>query len=766
MIFTRAFFIAFCLLVSLPAFAQGGFLSFERGSESKTVAKNIVVNGSERVDPATIISYLKIKPGDEYSQSDVSDSLKVLYETGLFADVSIRQEKGDLIVDVVENPIINRIAFEGNEEIEDSELASEISTHTRSVYVRNDVRNDVMRIQDLYRRTGRYSVQVEPKIVKLDQNRIDLVFEIAEGPESRIETISFIGNESFASSDLRDVVASKEDRWYRFLSSNDRFDPDRMAYDEELLRRFYLKNGYVDFRVLSSNAELSQNKESFFLTFTVDEGERYKVRSVNVDVSALPRINADDLKETVVIDEGHWYSSDDLDATIDLMTDKLGDFQYAFSRIRPDVRRIDGEDALDITFIVEETPKVFVEKIDIKGNVRTLDKVIRREFDIVEGDPYSASKIAKAEKDIQGLDFFNKVAVRRKPGSALDQAVVEVDVEEKSTGEVSVGAGFSTADGPLADLRIRERNFLGRGQDVLFATTLAGERTEFNLSFTEPYFLGRDLAAGVDVFHITKDLQDESSYDQRTTGGALRLSYPLSQKLRQQLKYRYQTNEIDNIESTASRFITDQAGSRTTSAISQTLTYTDLNNLINPTDGYRLWLETELAGLGGDAKFISAKTGGTYFYPVTKSVTFNTMAETGAIEGYNDEDVKINERYFLGSRSLRGFEYGGLGPRDVASDDSLGGKYFYRGSTELTFPTGLPDELGLKAHAFSDYGSLWGLDESGANIVDDNSVRASVGFGISWASPLGPVRVDFATPVLDEDYDKDEVFRFDFGTRF
>ncbi len=756
------------ILTLSPSFiyAEDSFFSFKRKSETEVQATQISVEGSERVAPSTIISYMDIKPGDEYTQADLSKALKNLYATGLFADVNIRQNGRDLIVTVLENPVINRVVFDGNEQLEDGALAAEISTRPRAVYIRNDVRNDVNRIQELYRRSGQYSAEITPQIIKLDQNRIDIVFEVNEGPKSTIKGIKFVGNTEFSDADLRSVISSKEDRWYRFLSSDDRYDPDRVSFDQELLRRHYLKNGYVDFNVVTSNAELSQDNESFFITFTVEEGKRYKVRNVAVDANALRNVNNDELAQVITLSEGNYYSSEDMEDSVDALTKKLGDLQYAFARIRPDIDRVSSNTMVDVTFRAQETQRVFVEEINIKGNSRTLDKVLRREFDVVEGDPFSSTKVAKAEKDLQSLDFFNKVVVKPRPGSAPDQTIIDVEVEEKSTGEVSIGAGFSTSDGPLADLKIRERNFLGKGQDVLLGTTLAGERTEFDLSFTEPYFFNRDLAAGVDLFHVTKDLQDESSYDQKTTGAALRMSYPLSQKLRQQLKYRFQVNEIDKVDSSASRFIRDQEGERTTSAISQMLNYDNLNSTINPTNGYRLWLNTELAGLGGDAKYVSAKTGGSYFHPVTKNVVFNTLAEVGAIEGYSDENVQINERFFIGSRTLRGFEYGGLGPRDTSTDDSLGGNYFYRGSSELTFPSGLPEEMNIKLHAFTDYGTIWGIDDKGADIADESSLRASIGVGLSWLSPLGPVRVDIAQPILDEDFDKDEIFKFDFGTRF
>jgi outer membrane protein insertion porin family len=410
---------------------------------------------------------------------------------------------------------------------------------------------------------------------------------------------------------------------------------------------------------------------------------------------------------------------------------------------------------------------VFVERIDIDGNVRTLDKVIRRQVELVEGDPFNRSKLAKSEQDIKDLGYFDKVDVKTLPGSAPDKTVIDVNVSEQSTGELSVGAGFSTADGPLADFRIRERNLLGKGQDLSLAATIAGKRTEFDLSFTEPYFMDRDISAGVDLFHITRDQQDESSYDQKRTGAGLRMGYPLSENLRQTWRYRVEQNQITNVDEDASRFIKDQEGDRFTSAISQRLAYDDLDSKLFPTDGYSLWLDTEFAGIGGDAKYVSGKVGGAYYYPVAQGWVFNLLGEGGAIDGVFGEDVKINERYFIGSNTFRGFQKSGIGPRDSATDDALGGNYFYRGTAELTFPLGFPEEMGIAGHAFNDIGSLWSIDDADqTGVQDSKSLRAAAGVGASWRSPFGPIRIDLAKPYISEDYDKDELFRFSFGTRF
>ncbi len=728
--------------------------------------REIKVAGTERIEPATVMSYLELKQGDEASQEALDSALKGLFATGLFADVTLSESNGVVTVNVVENPVINVIAFEGNDEIKDEELQAEIQLRSRQVFTRTKVQEDVARLYEIYRRKGQYSAEIEPKVIKLDQNRVNLVFEISEGPVTDISTIRFVGNERFSDDELRSEMTSQEARWYNFLTTADRYDPDRLSFDQEKLRQFYLKEGYADFRILSAVSELSQDKKNFYITMTVDEGERYKVNDIRVN-SQIRNLDPASLTDQVSFKVTDWYNAEEVKNSVDLMTKKLGDMQYAFVTVVPDVVRNRDHKTVDIVFNINESPRVFVERVDINGNVRTLDKVVRRQVELVEGDPFNRTKLAKSEQEIKDLGYFEKVDVKTLPGSAPDKTVIDVNVAEQSTGELSVGAGFSTADGPLADFRIRERNLLGKGQDLTLATTIAGKRSEFDLSFTEPYFMDRDIAAGVDLFHITRDQQDESSFDQKRTGGGLRLGYPLSENLRQTLRYRIEQNEIDNVDSDASRFIRDQEGQRFTSAISQRLAYDDLDSKLFPTDGYSLWLDTEFAGLGGDAKYVSGKAGAAYYYPVSKGWVFNLLGEGGAIKGVMDEKVRINERYFLGNNTFRGFEKAGIGPRDEVTGDALGGNYFYRGTAELTFPLGFPEEMGIAGHLFNDIGSLWELEDGNqAGVQDEASLRAAAGIGASWRSPFGPVRVDLAAPYIKEDFDKDELFRFSFGTRF
>ncbi|MCB9973140.1 MAG: outer membrane protein assembly factor BamA [Rhodospirillales bacterium] len=742
-------------LFTLPAFAQ------QRVEDIKVV-------GAERLEVDTISSYMNISRGQTVDQVAIDNALHSLFQTGLFADARIRSENGVLTVYVKENPIINQIAFEGNKRIEDDELLAEISLRPRQVFSKTKVQEAVERMGQLYRRQGRFSAVIDPKIIKLDQNRIDLVFEVSEGDITKVRSVRFVGNKRFSDDQLREEISTKETRWYRFITADDRYDPDRVAYDQELLRRFYLNHGYADFNLVSVRSDLSRDEKGFYITYTIEEGERYKFGDVSVD-SSISHFESAVLNPEITFQSGQWYNADSVQTSIRNMTNKLGDLQYAFVNVRPSARKHPDTGTIDIALQISETPRVFVERININGNVRTLDKVVRREMELVEGDPFNRTKLADSEQKIKDLGYFESVKVQAKQGSAPDKSVVDIDVAEKSTGELSVGAGFSTNDGALVDFRVRERNFLGRGQDVLAAATLAGQRTEFDFSFTEPYFLNRDLSAGFDLFHITRDLQTESSYDQKKTGGALRMGYPLSKHWRQTLKYRYEDNTIENVDSIASLFIRDQEGTRSTSAISQRLSYEDLDSTLFPTDGVMGWLDTEYAGLGGDAHFISGKLGASYYYPVYDNIVFNLLAEGGAITAVGNENVEINERFFLGGTTLRGFEQAGIGPRDVSTSDALGGNFFYRGTAELSFPVFLPDELGIKGHAFSDFGSLWNIDETSTisnNFQDNSSIRVSAGVGVSWRSPFGPIRVDFGVPILSEDYDQEQRFRFNFGTRF
>ena len=728
------------------------------------VATEIRVEGAQRIEPDTIRSYMAIKVGDKITPRVLDESLKKLFATGLFADVIVRQEGTAVVVRVVENPIINRIAFEGNKRVTDKILNQEIKLRPRLVYTRARVQSDVQRIIDIYRRTGRFAATVEPKAIQLPQNRVDIVFEIKEGPLTGINKISFVGNERYSDSQLRDVIQTKESAWYRFLSSDDTYDPDRLTFDREKLRRFYLSHGYADFRVVSAVAELAPDRSGFFITFTIEEGPRYKFGKVDVS-TALRNLKREQLLPLISIKQGDWYDADAVERVIKSLTDAVGNRGYAFVEVRPRVQRNREKRTIDVTFNIQEGPRVYVERIDITGNVRTVDSVIRREFDLVEGDAFNSSKLDRARRRIRNLGFFSKVDINNVPGSAPDKTVINVNVQEKSTGELSFGAGFSTTSGPLGDVSIRERNLLGRGQDLLLRTQIGTLITDSQLSFTEPYFLGRRLSAGFDVFRTTRDLTQESSYERKSLGTGLRLGYEMSEHLGQRWQYRVSRDSISNVQPGASIAVIDEAGSAVTSSIGQTLYYDTRDNRQDPSEGFYTQWSTDFAGLGGSIHYVRNRVSGTQYFPLPGQLVASIGAGGGYIVGLG-ERIRIIDAFFLGGNSLRGFKSFGVGPRDVASRDAVGGKWFYDGSAQLSFPLGLPDEFGLRGRVFSDFGSVGSTDAVGPSIVDIPSLRASAGVGIAWRSPFGPVSLDLARPILKKNFDRTELVHFNFGTRF
>jgi outer membrane protein insertion porin family len=739
--------------------------------------REIRVDGTQRIEATTVLSYLTVRPGDTIDRDQLDQSLKTLFGTGLFADVGLEVKGDTLIVKVVENPIINRIALEGNKKVESDKLEQELQLRPRTVYTRTRVQADVDRLLEIYRRSGRYSARIEPKVIQLDGNRVDIVFEIEEGPRTPVRRINFVGNTHFSDADLRDVIQTKEAVWWRFLTSNDSYDPDRVQFDKELLRRYYLREGYADFRVVGSNAELTPDKQNFFLTFTVDEGERYKFNKVEIH-SDLKGLDVDKLKDDLTFEPGDWYNATAIEDAVVALTNAVGNQQYPFVEVRPEITRNKEAHTIDVVFNIGEGPRVFVERINITGNVRTVDEVIRREFQLAEGDPFNQAKLKRSEQRVKDLGFFEKVDVINNPGSEPDRTIIDVNVTEQSTGEIQIGAGFSSTDGPLIDFRIRERNLLGEGKDLQFATTVSRLTKEFSLGYTQPYFLRRDLAAGFDLFHVRRDFQDFSNYNQVQTGFDFKLGYPIAERLRQRFIYRLERNDITDISLSASPYILDQAGKRVTSLIGQELSWDMRDSRIDPTKGFVVTLSTDLAGIGGDVHFGRAVlSGGWYRQVFDSNVVFSVTGEIGGIFGLG-EDVRIANRFFIGGDTLRGFKVAGIGPRDIDTRDALGGNYYAKTTAEFTFPLGLPQEFGIKAHAFTDIGTLWGMDGkgkpvpngSGGTIVprvfDTAAPRVAPGVGVSWKSPLGPLRIDIAIPVVKQKYDETEVFRFSFGTKF
>jgi outer membrane protein insertion porin family len=742
------------------------FISSAAAQQGAPTITEIRVVGTKRIDPSTVNSYVQIQPGDTYDSARIDASLKSLFNTGLFADVTLRREGDALIIQVVENPIINRIAFEGNKRLADEVLDAEVTLRPRVVYTRTKVQNDVKRLLDIYRRSGRFGATVEPKVIQLPENRVDLVFEVDEGPSNGIRSINFIGNQQFSDGTLRDTIQTDESAFWRFLTSNDTYDPDRLSFDRELLRRFYLSEGYADFRTVSAIAELTEDREDFVITFTLEEGQEYSFGKVAV-TSRLRDIEPNELESLIVGVEGEQYNADEVEETVQALTSNLGARGFAFVDVRPRVNRDRETRLLDVTYEISEGPRVFVERINISGNVRTLDQVIRREFAIAEGDAFNTAKLRATRKRLNDLGFFSRVDISNDPGEAADRTVINVAVEEQSTGELSIGAGFSSSAGPLGDISIRERNLLGRGQDLRLGLSLGTEQQRIDLSFTEPYFLDRQLAAGFDVFIRTTDLSDESSFQEDQQGFALRSGYQLEPKLRHTLRYSLSRQSVSDVEASASQVVKSQAGSHTTSSVSNEFFLDRLNRRFNPSDGYFGSYNVEVAGLGGSEQYLRNKVeAGIYSGLFGSSVIGSLTGEVGHVFTFDDDTVRLTNRFYLGGSSLRGFESAGVGPRDLVTNDAIGGHQFYAGTAEVTFPLGLPEEFDIKGSVFSDFGSAWGIDDPFANLVDDSTPRASLGIGLGWVSPFGPLRVDFASAVLKKDYDKTQVFSFNFGTRF
>ncbi len=724
----------------------------------------ITVEGNRRVEARTILRYANISDqASTITDQRINQAIKNLYKTGFFAEVGVRRSGDGLVIQVQENPTINQVSFIGNEHLEADALEKEILLRPRTIYSRPKIQADVDRLLALYRRSGRFSAEIRPKLKPLDQNRVNIVFDINEGEVTRIGHIEFIGNEYFSDDTLLEVINTSTECFYCFLTDNDKYDPDRVAFDQELLRRFYTTQGFADFNVKSVVSELSPQKDAFFITFNVEEGKRYTVDQVAFE-STLPGTSSEELQELVSTEQGDLYSSEAVEQSIDAVIDAMGNKGFAFVDVDPQLTRKPDE-TLNVLYKVEEGPRVYIERINIEGNMRTLDEVIRREFRVAEGDPYSTSRLQRSEQRLRNLGFFEDVTIKTERGSTPDRIVINVEVAEKSTGEVSFGAGFSTADGLLTDFGIRERNLLGRGQDLRFRGTLATERQQFDIGFTEPYFLDRDVSAGFDLFKTTQDLRRESSFDRESIGGRLRFGYAVTENLRQDIYYSFLKTEVTDVDADASRFVRDQEGENVTSLVGQSLTYDRLDNRLNPTDGYYLKFDLDVAGLGGDSEFIRPEGKASYYYTFVPQWTLMLGGSAGYIHALNDR-IKIQDRFFLGGRDIRGFNNAGIGPRDDVTNDALGGNVFYTTTAELQFPLGLPDDLGFRGAIFMDAGSLFDVDENGPEVVDDASVRAAAGVGISWNSPFGPVRLDFAQAFLKEDYDEEEIFRFSFGTRF
>jgi outer membrane protein insertion porin family len=759
---------------------------------SQETVRRIEVRGNERVEQATVLSYLPIQVGDTVDPAKIDLGLKALFHTDLFSDVKIEfQNDGTLVVNVDENPIINRVLFEGNKSLKEDKLKDEVSVRPRGIFTRAKVQTDVGRIVELYRRSGRISANVTPQIVQLPQKRVDLIFKIDEGPKSGILRVNFLGNKAFSDNDLRDVVVTAQSRWYKFFSSNTNYDPDRLEYDKEQLRKYYRNRGYYDFRVSSAVAEFSPDKNGFVVTYTIDEGRAFKFGKISVDTE-LKKLDPNVLRALVPFRSGDVYEDQKIENATDALTFAAGAAGFAFVDVRPRYVANREKGTVDVTFDVKEGPRVYVERIDIVGNTQTLDYVIRREMNLVEGDPYNRALVDRSKNQVKALGFFKDVDITETPGSAPDRTSLQVKVTEQPTGEFSFSAGYSSVDQLVVDLGVTQRNFRGRGQDVRARVSLGSIRQQVDLGFTEPRFLGRDLAAGIDIYYYRYDLTHYSAYKTSSVGGNLRLDFPLSLNSRGSLIYTLRTDDVSIGNDLCnpgnlvfSSALCSERGSFLTSSIGYGYRLDKRNDPIAPTRGFYLRFNQDFAGIGGDVKYIRTETEGGLYHGFSKSFVLSVVGSAGYVNGWGSDHVRINDRFFKGGDSFRGFQIAGIGPRDLTlgREDALGGKGYAIGTVELTLPTFVPEQYGIKAALFTDFGMLGGLDavdkanngqcvnpadcsQGRIDIRDDYALRATAGVSVFWRSPMGPIRLDFSQIIKKQDYDRTELFRFSTGTRF
>lgn len=724
------------------------------------IVRSVNVAGSQRLEPDTVRSYIKLKAGDPYTRETLDQALKDLYATELFADVQIRDDAGALTIQIRENPVINRIVLEGNKRLKDEKIRPEIRLAPRQIFTRSKARADVARIIELYRRQGRFAATVEPKMVQLDQNRVDIVFEINEGAKSKVRQINVIGNKAFDAGELRSEMATKESRFYRFFSSGDSYDPDKLAYDQQKLRQFYLTNGYADFRVISAVAELTPDKRDFIITYVIEEGDRYKFGDIGAE-SEIRDIKPDTLKALIRIKKGDWYNAKLVEDTVDGITETTGLLGFT-PDVRPDFVRDKDALTMSVTFKVNDSPRVYVESININGNTHTKDKVIRREFRLTEGDAFNSFRVKRSRDRIQSLGYFQeKLEIEQKPGSAPDRVVLEANVEEKSTGELQVSAGFSSLEKFIVDLSIRERNFMGKGQEIRASVNYSSYSKSIEAGFTEPYLFDKNIAIGGDIFrrdynsfNYINNNDRQTTYEQTTTGFQIRLGVPLTEYVSLALRYGLSFDDVSLDKNTfyydtdgdgdaecdpllAGRYLCDAIGKRTTSSIGYSLVFDNLNNRVRPSRGQRVILSQDFAGVGGSVKYIRTRLNGDKYWNVGSGFIFSLGGEGGAIlplggsPGAGVDAVRLTDRFFLGEPQMRGFDIRGIGPRvkrvyldgTEYSDDALGGRYYYRGRAELEIPLGSgAREMGLRPSLFLDVGSVFGVKKPNptATFVDTN----------------------------------------------
>ncbi|MBR0705200.1 MULTISPECIES: outer membrane protein assembly factor BamA [Bradyrhizobium] len=839
----RGGLLATLIMFGAPVVAPVGAVFVSSSALAQTV-QSISVEGNRRVEVETIRSYFKPGPGGRLDQGAIDDGLKALIETGLFQDVRInRGSGGQIIVSVVENPVIGRIAFEGNKKIKDEQLTSEVQSKARGTFSRAMVQSDTLRIAEIYRRSGRYDVRVTPEVIEQPNNRVDLIFTIVEGSKTGVKSIDFVGNVAFSSYRLRDVIKTRESNLLSFLASGDIYDPDRVEADRDLLRRFYLKNGFADVQVVAALTEYDPEKKGFNVTFKIEEGSQYRVGAVDFR-SSIPNFDPSSMRAYSRVGVGSLYNVESVEKSVEEMQIEASRRGYAFAVVRPGGDRNFEAHTVSVVFNIDEGPRTYIERINLRGNTRTRDYVIRREFDISEGDAYNRALVDRAERRLKNLDYFKSVKITTEPGSSSDRVILIVDMEEKSTGDFSISGGYSTTDGALAEVSISERNLLGRGLFAKASVTYGQYARGYSLSFVEPYLLDYRVALGLDLYQRQQLSNSYISYGTKTLGFSPRLGFSLREDLALQLRYSIYQQEItlpyylancnNNLGTSAFNpspaFANAQTppidlsstnglgcyfdgeaslpvrkelanGKTLTSALGYTLTYNTLDNNKNPTDGLLVDFRQDFAGVGGDVSYLKSVIDAKYYTPLVSDIVGLVHVQSGMLNKIGSNDLRMLDHFQMGPNLVRGFAPNGIGPRDINpydTQDALGGTKYWGASLELQMPFWfLPKEVGLKGAVYADAGGLYdykgpttwsvtnemttpsnsGCTPSTTNpatpgtctglIYDDSRViRSSVGVGLIWQSPFGPLRFDYAVPLSKGKYDRTQEFRFGGGTTF
>ena len=799
-------------------------------------AETITVIGNHRVDAGTIRAYFE---GED--KGNTNQAVKDLYASGLFSDVKVTPGRGGLVVTVAENAVINRVAFEGNSKLKSDQLSQEIQSKTRGAYSEITVQSDIERIKDAYRRLGRGQAKVTSRTVDLPNGKLDVVFTVDEGDKTGVKSIDFVGNKAYSASRLRGLMSTTESNLLSFIKTSDVYDPDKIATDEDLIRRFYLRNGYADFRIVASDARYDPADGGYKVTVNVEEGEQYTVGTVRID-SHIPQLSSEALLPLVRLQPGDVYNGDLVEKSTEILTREAGRLGYAFATVRPVGDRNPSTHTVNLGFAIDEGSRVYIERINVRGNTRTRDYVIRREFDIGEGDPYNKVLIDRAERRLNSLGFFKKVKITTEAGSAPDRVIVDVDVEDQPTGSFSVSGGYSTSDGFIAEAAVTESNFLGRGQFVKLAVQEGQNARGVDFSFTEPYILDTRIAAGFDIFAKQSDNTSYTLYSSFVTGGTLRLGIPVTDEFSISPHYSiYNTKiTIPNTKSQpfndcvstggtpivgvtpgtgalaaatadsncltngeASVAIKQAVGSTLTNLVGFNMTYNTLDNVKLPTSGLYVDIRNDLgfdsnSTIKGYSDLFVRSTGDLRYYrPVYDEIIGIVHLQGGNISALDGNPLRITDMFQLGPTLVRGFAPSGLGPRDISDlnysqYNPLGGSHYAGASVEVQFPIfGLPREIGLKGAFFADAGTVFGYDgkrkfsatcvagstasgifsenyQQGTciDVRDSDTIRSSVGASVLWASPLGPIRFDYAFALSKDKYDVTQAFRFSGGTAF